>query len=132
MCYWGIGCAFKCKFIFFFQAEDGIRDPLWSRELGDVYKRLLGPHAREPHTFESRALQPHALESPALEPHALGPRALRSPALESRALESHALEPHDLEPPAVESNALESHPLETHAPEADPYKQLTRATIISE
>ena len=25
--------------IFFFQAEVGIRDPLWSRELGDVYKR---------------------------------------------------------------------------------------------
>ena len=25
--------------IFFFQAEDGIRDPLWSRGLGDVYKR---------------------------------------------------------------------------------------------
>ncbi len=23
---------------FLFQAEDGIRDPLWSRELGDVYK----------------------------------------------------------------------------------------------
>ena len=29
-----------CLFlIFFFQAEDGIRDPLWSRGLGDVYKR---------------------------------------------------------------------------------------------
>ena len=26
-------------FIIFFQAEDGIRDPLWSRGLGDVYKR---------------------------------------------------------------------------------------------
>ena len=25
--------------MFFFQAEDGIRDPLWSRGLGDVYKR---------------------------------------------------------------------------------------------
>ena len=25
----------------FFQAEDGIRDPLWSRGLGDVYKRQL-------------------------------------------------------------------------------------------
>ncbi len=23
---------------FFFQAEDGIRDPLWSRGLGDVYE----------------------------------------------------------------------------------------------
>ena len=28
-----------CCGIFFFQAEDGIRDPLWSRGLGDVYKR---------------------------------------------------------------------------------------------
>ena len=26
---------------FFFQAEDGIRDPLWSRGLGDVYKRQM-------------------------------------------------------------------------------------------
>ena len=26
-------------FFFFFQAEDGIRDPLWSGGLGDVYKR---------------------------------------------------------------------------------------------
>ena len=26
---------------FFFQAEDGIRDPLWSRGLGDVYKRQV-------------------------------------------------------------------------------------------
>ena len=25
--------------LFFFQAEDGIRGPLWSRGLGDVYKR---------------------------------------------------------------------------------------------
>ena len=30
----------KLKF-FFFQAEDGIRYPLWSRGLGDVYKRQL-------------------------------------------------------------------------------------------
>ena len=27
--------------VFFFQAEDGIRDPLWSRGLGDVYKRQV-------------------------------------------------------------------------------------------
>ncbi len=26
-------------FCWFFQAEDGIRDALWSRGLGDVYKR---------------------------------------------------------------------------------------------
>ena len=29
-------------FIFFFQAEDGIRDLVRSRGLGDVYKRQLG------------------------------------------------------------------------------------------
>ncbi len=28
-----------CVFFFFFQAEDGIRDVLGSRGLGDVYKR---------------------------------------------------------------------------------------------
>ncbi len=32
-------CVF---FFFFFQAEDGIRDPLWSRGLGDVYKGTRG------------------------------------------------------------------------------------------
>ena len=32
--------AVACE-VFFFQAEDGIRDPLWSRGLGDVYKRQL-------------------------------------------------------------------------------------------
>ena len=30
-----------CLLSFFFQAEDGIRDPLWSRGLGDVYKRQV-------------------------------------------------------------------------------------------
>ncbi len=29
------------SWVFFFQAEDGIRDPLWSRGLGDVYKRQV-------------------------------------------------------------------------------------------
>ena len=29
------------KFVFFFQAEDGIRDAQESRGLGDVYKRQL-------------------------------------------------------------------------------------------
>ncbi len=28
---------------FFFQAEDGIRNPLWSRGLGEVYKRRVVP-----------------------------------------------------------------------------------------
>ena len=33
------GCAFFFMFVFFFQAEDGIRDLVRSRGLGDVYKR---------------------------------------------------------------------------------------------
>ena len=32
---WGLGC------VFFFQAEDGIRDLVRSRGLGDVYKRQV-------------------------------------------------------------------------------------------
>ena len=32
---------------FFFQAEDGIRYPLWSRGLGDVYKRQLQTYAQK-------------------------------------------------------------------------------------
>ena len=31
--------VFVCYFVFFFQAEDGIRDLVRSRGLGDVYKR---------------------------------------------------------------------------------------------
>ena len=31
--------VFLCSFFFFFQAEDGIRDLVRSRGLGDVYKR---------------------------------------------------------------------------------------------
>ena len=34
----GYMCVFFCVF-FFFQAEDGIRDLVRSRGLGDVYKR---------------------------------------------------------------------------------------------
>ena len=34
-------------FVFFFQAEDGIRDLVRSRGLGDVYKRQLQQHAQE-------------------------------------------------------------------------------------
>jgi len=33
-------------FFFFFQAEDGIRDLVRSRGLGDVYKRQIIPQAR--------------------------------------------------------------------------------------
>ena len=32
-------CVFGCLVVFFFQAEDGIRDLVRSRGLGDVYKR---------------------------------------------------------------------------------------------
>ena len=32
-------CVFVCVFVFFCQAEDGIRDLVRSRGLGDVYKR---------------------------------------------------------------------------------------------
>ena len=33
--------VFLCCFLFFFQAEDGIRDLVRSRGLGDVYKRQV-------------------------------------------------------------------------------------------
>ena len=33
--------AVSCVFVFFFQAEDGIRDLVRSRGLGDVYKRQM-------------------------------------------------------------------------------------------
>ena len=35
----GAKCNIESKLIFFFQAEDGIRDLVRSRGLGDVYKR---------------------------------------------------------------------------------------------
>ena len=42
-------------FFFFFQAEDGIRDLVRSRGLGDVYKRQVkGPSMRE--TFQDKEL----------------------------------------------------------------------------
>ncbi len=37
-------CFFFFFFYFFFQAEDGIRDSVASRGLGDVYKRQLGKY----------------------------------------------------------------------------------------
>ena len=36
------GGVLLCLFFFFFQAEDGIRDLVRSRGLGDVYKRQVG------------------------------------------------------------------------------------------
>mgnify|MGYP003380420364 CR=1 FL=1 len=35
-------CVCVCVVLFFFQAEDGIRDLVRSRGLGDVYKRQVG------------------------------------------------------------------------------------------
>ena len=34
-------CMISVRYFFFFQAEDGIRDLVRSRGLGDVYKRQL-------------------------------------------------------------------------------------------
>ena len=38
-CIYDIVCVIVCVVFFFFQAEDGIRDLVRSRGLGDVYKR---------------------------------------------------------------------------------------------
>ena len=38
---WWVCCGSVCCLIFFFQAEDGIRDAQESRGLGDVYKRQV-------------------------------------------------------------------------------------------
>ena len=38
--------AYLCVIFFFFKAEDGIRDLVRSRGLGDVYKRQEHPDAR--------------------------------------------------------------------------------------
>ena len=39
---------FNSSMLFFFQAEDGIRDLVRSRGLGDVYKRQPGGHRHQP------------------------------------------------------------------------------------
>ena len=53
--------------LFFFQAEDGIRDPLWSRGLGDVYKRQTLHYAQLflifPNLFVSIPFAGHAMET---------------------------------------------------------------------
>ena len=43
-----IVCVCCCFLFFCFQAEDGIRDLVRSRGLGDVYKRQILPAPREP------------------------------------------------------------------------------------
>ena len=43
---WNVGCLCSERmkvYVFFFQAEDGIRDLVRSRGLGDVYKRQCLP-----------------------------------------------------------------------------------------
>ena len=45
-----------CVVCFFFQAEDGIRDLVRSRGLGDVYKRQLPERAAPPRGFIERRL----------------------------------------------------------------------------
>ena len=47
--------------VFFFQAEDGIRDLVRSRGLGDVYKRQLLPKQARPQTEFALPLQSGAL-----------------------------------------------------------------------
>ena len=44
-------------FGFFFQAEDGIRDLVRSRGLGDVYKRQLHHHTGHYHPHHDRGLR---------------------------------------------------------------------------
>ena len=52
-----LDCVFSIFFVFFFQAEDGIRDLVRSRGLGDVYKRQV--HAWWPgKTSETTGLRP--------------------------------------------------------------------------
>ena len=51
------------SFSFFFQAEDGIRDLVRSRGLGDVYKRQLVGHPGHPHSVDP-ALQHGRLAGP--------------------------------------------------------------------
>ncbi len=52
------------RLFFFFQAGDGIRDPLWSRGLGDLYKRQVdlpepeGPMMEENWLFSMSKLTP--------------------------------------------------------------------------
>ena len=51
------------SFFFFFQAEDGIRDLVRSRGLGDVYKRQLSADARDANesTAKSEERRRHAI-----------------------------------------------------------------------
>ena len=54
--------AFSAPLIFFFQAEDGIRDSSTSRGLGDVYKRQGGGEVEGWRDEETRRMGRAALE----------------------------------------------------------------------
>ena len=49
------GVIVSSLFFFFFQAEDGIRDLVRSRGLGDVYKRQASPASTRPREPVQRA-----------------------------------------------------------------------------
>ena len=49
--------------VFFFKAEDGIRDLVRSRGLGDVYKRQAAYHRRLPPVHWPFAERGHSLET---------------------------------------------------------------------
>ena len=49
--------------VLFFQAEDGIRDLVRSRGLGDVYKRQLEQHLRDDGGHAERAVHLHRLRT---------------------------------------------------------------------
>ena len=61
-------------FVFFFQAEDGIRDLVRSRGLGDVYKRQgpRGPHGLQP---DAQRRPPGGNRAFAADRHPADPRA---------------------------------------------------------
>ena len=54
-----ISIDFTCERVFFFQAEDGIRDLVRSRGLGDVYKRQTAILWRSRRSFRQTAKSSH-------------------------------------------------------------------------
>ena len=56
---------------FFFQAEDGIRDLVRSRGLGDVYKRQFLNRAPTLHRLGIQAFEPRLVEGKAIQLHPL-------------------------------------------------------------
>ena len=52
------GCDHECGVLFFFQAEDGIRDLVRSRGLGDVYKRQAVASGPDERSTSSQSREP--------------------------------------------------------------------------